>query len=256
MKALHFHKFQGTGNDFLLVDNLEGVWKFSVDQIVRLCHRKFGIGSDGLILLERHPELDFKMNFFNPDGSQSFCGNGSRCAVRFALELGLITNRCRFSAIDGTHEAVVHEEEIRIHMHDVKEWSGTEKEFVLNTGSPHWLQVVNDVQEVNMVGVGRSVRYSDRFAPDGINVNVMETGDGAIRMRTYERGVEDETLSCGTGVTAAGLVYGILHPEAGGVKVETPGGTLRVEWKQNQGVFTDIWLIGPAQKVFEGKIEI
>lgn len=252
MKGLHFFKFQGTGNDFILVDNREGHWAFGKEDIERLCHRRFGIGSDGLILLEIDQELDFKMNFYNPDGSQSFCGNGSRCAVKFAQMLGIVHEHCTFRAVDGVHEAEIEGDVVRIHMRDVQGWQEDDGAIVLHTGSPHWVKQVSDVGAVNLVKLGREIRYSDRYSPHGINVNIAELHDDWIRMRTYERGVEDETLSCGTGVTAAALVAGILFPEKKNINVLAPGGKLTVHWRRKGNDFTDIWLVGPAEMVFEG----
>lgn len=254
---LPFFKYQGTGNDFILADNRTGNLAISVEQIVLLCDRKFGIGSDGLILLQQDAIEDFYMNFYNPDGSQSFCGNGSRCAVACARKLGMVSNHGIFGAIDGAHPFVVNGDEIAIHMRDVDhvEWNGNE--CVLHTGSPHFIVENAQPDAVDIVKEGRAIRYSERFKGEGINVNFVRMGDAELWMRTYERGVENETLSCGTGVTAAALSLATRQPNVREVKVHTRGGDLKVKLEPTtEGGYQDIWLCGPAQLVFQGTIEL
>lgn len=255
---LEFQKYQGTGNDFVIVDNRSLRFNPGTREVKFLCNRKFGIGSDGLILIENSAEADFKMVFFNPDGSMSFCGNGSRCAVSFAKQIGMVGNLCSFIAIDGKHEAVIEHDLIRIHMRDVQTMEHLGSDDVINTGSPHYIRYVEDVEQADLIEVARNIRYNEIYTREGINVNLVEgKGKGKLLMRTYERGVEDETLSCGTGVTAAAISYSGRSESSEVVEVLTRGGALQVSFKkQKDGIFTDIWLSGPAIKVFEGIINL
>ncbi|MDZ4822630.1 MAG: diaminopimelate epimerase [Flavobacteriales bacterium] len=261
---MHFHKYQGTGNDFILVDGRDGKFTPSRQEIVKLCDRRFGIGSDGIIIIEETGDADFYMNFFNPDGSQSFCGNGSRCAILFAKKLGIIESHTTFKAIDGTHQGVIENNVVRIHMRNVLGVEQQAAHYIIHTGSPHYIIYVDDVDTVDLMTEARAIRFNPRFKEEGINVNFVEAsplslGEGqgevvkGLRLRTYERGVEGETLSCGTGVTAAALSYAHQHPELKSVIVQTRGGQLSVEMKNlGDDGFEDIWLIGPAQFVYEG----
>ncbi|TVR38700.1 MAG: diaminopimelate epimerase [Cryomorphaceae bacterium] len=256
---LAFEKYQGTGNDFIIIENRSKSFPVhDVNVIQWLCHRRFGIGSDGLILIEPDEVADFYMNFFNPDGSQSYCGNGSRCAVLFAHSHGWVGNRCSFRAIDGMHQGFVDDNGwIRISMNPVASCVENNSDFQLNTGSPHYIRFTGDVEHADLIDVGRSIRYNDTFREKGINVNlVQELAEGILRMRTYERGVEDETLSCGTGVTAAALAYRLKSNFQDEVIVQTKGGELKVQADadDNRG-FHNIWLSGPARKVFSGFVE-
>ena len=256
---LKFSKYQGTGNDFVMIDNRNGIFdQNDIDLVARLCHRKFGIGSDGLILIEDHPEYDFEMIYINPDGSKSLCGNGSRCAVRFAHDLNLISHETTFLTIEGPLHAFMQNKLVHLRMPDVTDLLITEKrDLFLNTGSPHYVRFVENVKDYNVIQTGKEIRESYEFAPGGTNVNfVQPKNDGGIFVRTYERGVENETLSCGTGVTASALVYGRNH-EKGEVKITTLGGELTVRFEQvRDGEFQNIYLIGPAEKVFEGIAEV
>ncbi len=252
-----FSKYQGTGNDFIMIDNRNGAIRFTQDQVAQLCDRKFGIGSDGIVLIESHAVEDFYMNFYNPDGSQSFCGNGSRCAVAFARQLGIVGNHGIFGAIDKPHPFVVNDGEIAIQMKDVDAIDWCEGQCVVQTGSPHLIQLTDDTNNLNVATEGAAIRYSQRFSKEGINVNFVRMGDGELWMRTYERGVEAETLSCGTGVTAAALSLAALQPELREVAVHTRGGDLSVKLERTpEGGFHDVWLCGPAQAVFQGSIEL
>ena len=254
----NFIKYQATGNDFILIDNRKGEIKLELNQILRLCNRSWGIGSDGLILIEHDKESDFKMNFFNPDGSQSLCGNGSRCAVRFAHELGIIADKTTFSAFDGLHEAqILDDNTIRLKMQDVNTVRHMGDGMFVDTGSPHVVNFVINLDAFKVFREGRKIRNSGLFHTSGVNVNFVEVLDMQnIYVRTYERGVENETLSCGTGVTAAAIaahIKNVVPP----VKVKTRGGNLVVEYKKEEtGNFTEVYLTGPAEKVFEGKIKI
>lgn len=257
---LHFYKYQGTGNDFIVLDNRNNNYSLTKEQVALLCHRRFGIGADGLMLLNTHSDYDFEMKYYNADGGEStMCGNGGRCLVKFAADRGVIRREYRFIAIDGEHEASIElDGTVALKMNDVRQVQQDRGNFILNTGSPHYVDMVNDVMALNVVERGRQIRYSDTFKKEGINVNFVElTPDpDKIIVRTYERGVEDETYSCGTGVTAAALVC--YHNENGynHVEVKTKGGDLRVEFDKIDEHYQNIWLIGPAVKVFEGDIII
>ena len=253
MPNIKFHKYQGTGNDFIMVDDRRANFEIlNLDLIGKICDRKFGVGADGIILLHNHPVHDFQMIYFNPDGSQSLCGNGSRCAVQFASALGLIKDRCTFLAVDGLHEGFIIDGLIHIKMPDVTQFVDVDGDFFVDTGSPHHIKLVPQVSGVDVFEEGRAIRYSSRYQPHGTNVNFVEISELSTSVRTYERGVEDETLSCGTGVAAVALVLaqkGFASP----VSLRTRGGILQVSFKkQADGSYTDVYLIGPAEKVFEG----
>lgn len=258
---IQFYKYQGTGNDFIILDNRTNDYSsLTTDQVNFMCNRRFGIGADGLMLLSKHQEYDFEMVYFNADGKESsMCGNGGRCLVKFASDSGLKKTTYRFIAIDGPHEAEIDLQGIvRLKMKDVSEAKNGKGYFVLNTGSPHYVQFVQNLQQLDVEDEGRKIRYSDEFAADGINVNFVESlNNDSIFVRTYERGVENETLSCGTGVTAAALVS--AHHENGfnEIAVETKGGKLSVEFNlSEEKKFSNIWLCGPAEFVFKGEIEL
>jgi diaminopimelate epimerase len=257
---LPFFKYHGTGNDFVLIDGRSNDFALDLHQIVNLCHRHFGIGSDGLIIIQNHAEEDFEMVFYNPDGSQSFCGNGSRCAVSFARHLGMISNHGSFKAIDGVHLFMIHDSgfiekpEIHIHMRDVDAIESNGDDVILNTGSPHYIVTCNALEELDIMTAAHAIRYNERFKQAGINVNFVRYGQNELWMRTYERGVEAETLSCGTGVTAAALSLAIKDPASHTIIVHTSGGDLTVKFQRTEEGFNDIWLCGPAEKVFEGVI--
>lgn len=254
----HFFKYQATGNDFILIDNRSGDLSFSREQIERLCDRRFGVGADGLILIENDPLANFGVNYYNSDGSQSLCGNGSRAAVHFASYLGITNGKARFGAYDGLHDAeLLNSGVVRLKMNDVPTTEREGEDYLIDTGSPHYIRFVNGIQDFPVVEEGRAIRHSERFRDRGVNVNFVELMEGnTIFVRTYERGVEDETLSCGTGVTASALATsfsGFKSP----VHVRTRGGELRVEFKTGQsGMFYEIFLIGPAKMVFEGDLEL
>lgn len=259
MHAISFSKYQGTGNDFVMIDNRQGVFpKDDLELVQSLCDRKFGIGADGLILIENHPSADFEMIYFNSDGSQSLCGNGSRCAVRFAEDLGLVADKTLFLAIDGMHEAIITPEEIHLKMNPVSQIEKIEDDSYLHTGSPHYIRWTSKAAEEAVVAEGARIRYSEKFSgQNGTNVNFVEVlPNNVLFVRTYERGVEDETLSCGTGVTAAALAATEKNLSSP-VHIQTKGGNLAVSFDRlADGSFDNIYLIGPAKKVFEGKISV
>ena len=316
---LSFYKYHGTGNDFILVDNREGTIALSKKQIERLCDRHFGVGANGLMLLTSEKGYDFGMVYFNADGNEStLCGNGGRCITAFAHMLGIIGQSARFLASDGEHTAKILKDEgnvkwVRLKMADVttpplappQQGRGvsdieTDKSsfvlrpssFLIDTGSPHLVIFVENVSEIDAVSEGRKLRDDPQFAPDGTNVDFVEIMESNLFVRTYERGVENETLSCGTGVTAAAMAYASwqlavgspqlavgsnqsavsrnviarnevtkqTHQESGighrtsTIKIETLGGKLTVSFRLKDGTFTDIWLEGPAELVFRGEV--
>lgn len=255
---LTFYKYQGTGNDFVMIDDrAESFDLQNLDLVKKLCDRKFGIGADGLIAIRNHPDFDFEMIYFNADGTQSMCGNGARCAVAFSAFLGILSQKTRFLAIDGPHEAVLNGDQVELMMTDVSGIDPKVGDFFVNTGSPHHIRFVDKVAEYPVFGEGRTIRFDPIYSPAGTNVNfVQPISENEVFVRTYERGVENETLSCGTGVTAAALVFGSQKGQ-GFVKINTLGGQLSVKFQSNpDGSFSNIWLIGPAEHVFTGKITI
>lgn len=257
MKNLSFYKYQGTGNDFIMIDNRGQTFnKEDSNLIKRLCDRKFGIGADGLILIEEHPECDFEMIYFNPDASQSLCGNGCRCAVKFVNKLGIISDQTQFKAIDGFHDAYISNNQIHLKMADVKEISIIETDVFVHTGSPHHICFVQNLENIDVIEEGRKIRYSDRYSDGGTNVNFINLHqDNSLSIRTYERGVESETLSCGTGAVAASLAA-TLKKFNSPIKLKTLGGELQVSFRQSEEQkFEDIYLIGPAELVFTGTIK-
>ena len=256
-----FHKYHGTGNDFILIDNRKLSVKLNTKQIAQLCHRRFGIGADGLMLLQNKKGFDFEMLYYNSDGNEStFCGNGSRCITSFAKELDILKkNETRFIATDGIHTAKINGDIISMKMNDVKDIEITPDHYYLNTGSPHYVKFISGVKTADMVAEGRSIRYSERFKKEGVNVNLAEQNGKGILVRTYERGVEDETLSCGTGVTASALASAVrgIATAADSCKIITPGGELLVRFQKKSGnSFSNIWLEGPATFVFKGELNI
>ncbi len=258
---IHFEKYQGTGNDFVLLDNLSGRYDaLSIEQIVKLCDRRFGIGADGLIKINRHPSYDFEVDYYNSDGSKSFCGNGARCAVKFAGTLGLNVNECRFLGIDGEHKAYLKKGLIYLDMLPVGTIEYYQDAFILHTGSPHFVKFSKDLSTENIREFGKTIRFSDPFKKDGINVNlVKQLSEDSIQIETYERGVEDETLSCGTGATACALVLASIENRMGNyeIKVAVKGGDLKVAYAYlGNNSFENIQLIGPAECVFKGTMDV
>ena len=254
---LNFSKYHGTGNDFILIDDRDRSFPDNEDIIQRLCDRHFGIGADGLILIQNHAELDYRMVYFNSDGSQSLCGNGSRCGFAFARTIGMADTHATFETTDGVHQIKMQDGEIHFQLFDVHELKQLdEKDWFINTGSPHHIIISNDVDSEDVVSSGRKIRNSsDYTGHNGTNVNFAQLLQDRVKIRTYERGVEDETLSCGTGATAVGIMAAELGWKSP-VRIQTPGGQLSVTFKKEGDFFTDIWLAGPAQKVFEGTVTI
>jgi len=256
----NFFKYQGTGNDFIIIDNRNSDISLNNNKVKELCDRRFGIGADGLMLLENHSELDFNMRYFNSDGNEStMCGNGGRCLVAFAKSLNIIGNETSFNSIDGIHKAVINPDNtISLEMQKVKKVDIVNKNYFLNTGSPHYVTFKENVKDIDVFKRGREIRNSAEFAPDGTNVNFVELINDKLFVRTFERGVEDETLSCGTGVTASAISTSIhLDSVKNSYDIITLGGNLNVSFKKlDKNTYTDIWLTGPATFVFKGEKEI
>ena len=257
---LNCYKYQGTGNDFVLIDNRDNFISLTTEQIKWLCDRRFGIGADGLMLLELAPNVDFKMVYYNSDGNESsMCGNGGRCITAFAKQIGVIENHAKFIAIDGIHEAKINEDWVSLKMNDVRQIEVGKDYFYLNTGSPHYVKFVSDIDNVDVFNEGKNIRYNERFNTEGTNVNFIEKKENDLFVRTYERGVENETLSCGTGVTAAALVAAMsgVSSTKNNCAIKTLGGNLNVKFeKVLENTFYNIWLEGPALFVFKTEIEI
>ncbi len=257
MQSLEFFKYQGTGNDFIMIDDRSAQFDLNNHELIaQYCHRKFGIGADGLILIRNLEEADFEMVYFNADGHlTSLCGNGSRCAVMFAHQLGMVKDQCQFMTVEGILEAKLTDGLIHLKMPNVDTVETHKNHFYLHTGSPHHVCFVNDIENYDVFNQGRKIRQGAPYFEEGANVNfVMPMSDDQLFVRTYERGVEDETLSCGTGVTAAALVQGLKGAKSP-IKIKTLGGELQISFEKSpENKFTNIHLIGPATLVFSGKI--
>ncbi|WP_346882120.1 diaminopimelate epimerase [uncultured Algibacter sp.] len=254
-----FYKYQGTGNDFVMIDNRQLSFnKKDTKRIAFLCDRRFGVGADGLILLENHLELDFKMVYYNADGNEStMCGNGGRCLVAFAKQLGIVSTKAVFEAVDGIHHATIESNDIiKLQMQDVDTVENHDSHMFLNTGSPHHVQHEDQIEYFDIKNKGAKIRYGVPYNNEGTNVNfVKKLTDDTFRVRTYERGVEDETLSCGTGVTAVAVaMHNTGETKKNHVMLQVEGGKLQVSFDVDNNVYKNIWLIGPATYVFEGKI--
>lgn len=255
---MRFYKYQGTGNDFVIVDNREvNHSTLSQEKIHRICDRRFGIGADGFMLLNNKTGYDFEMVYYNADGREgSMCGNGGRCIVQFAHDIGIDRNNFKFLAVDGEHLADIEDGLVSLKMSDVARINQFDTYAVLNTGSPHYVKKVTNLATMDVFTEGRNIRYNEEFNEEGINVNFVELlNNSTLKVRTYERGVENETFSCGTGVTAAALVFYQQETGANSIEVEVLGGKLNVSYNRNaDGSYDNIWLKGPALKVFEGNV--
>ena len=252
-----FYKYQGTGNDFIIIDDRELNFDINNNELIAsLCERRWGIGADGLILLRNNREYDFEMIYFNSDGLQSsMCGNGGRCIVDFARILGIVKNKANFLAIDGIHQAKFLEDEISLKMKDVTEIKKIEKDFLIDTGSPHYIKMIDNLENLNIEKEARIIRYSPLFEDEGVNVNFVSNNSN-INVRTYERGVEAETLSCGTGAIAVAIAMyydELTHDSI--VNINTKGGILNVCFEELNGVFRNIWLSGPVNMIYSGEFE-
>jgi len=255
-----FSKYHGTGNDFIIIDdrNNKIQSKLSPKIINQLCKRRFGIGADGLILLKKHRSLDFKMIYYNADGKESsMCGNGGRCLIHFAKQLKVFKSHCTFDAIDGLHEGRVEKDKVHLKMADVDQIKKYRQVYVLDTGSPHYVKFVEDVANLNVFKEGSKIRYNNTYSKNGINVNFVQCTSNRIQVRTYERGVEDETYSCGTGVVASSIATILEHKlKNKKVAIKTLGGNLEVTFQKTHKGFENIWLIGPAVLVNSGIVDI
>lgn len=270
MRNLFFEKYQGTGNDFIMIDDRAEVFDIQDQKLIeRLCHRRFGIGADGLILLRHSDDTDFRMVYFNADGREgSMCGNGGRCIVAFAHSLGVFQGKTVFDAADGLHEAQIKDGIVSLKMKDVNSIEVGNDFYWLDTGSPHYIAYTTQLSDFDVFAKGKAIRYSDKFSPKGTNVNFVERkGDKHLFVRTYERGVEDETLSCGTGVTACAIAESYANPTMSGisnlglgvgfeVNIKVLGGDLAVSYHKKGNKFTNIYLKGKAEKVYEGTVSI
>jgi len=264
---ISFFKYQGTGNDFIIIDNRNNNFNtLNQSNIAKICHRQFGIGGDGLILLGNRVGYDFEMVYYNSDGNQStMCGNGGRCIVAFAHKLGIIENTAKFIAIDGEHEAVIIDKKepeliVKLKMQQVETIERIDSSFFLNTGSPHYVEYVKDIENLDVFNKGKAIRHNKMHISEGTNVDFIEQKKDYLFVRTYERGVENETLSCGTGVTAAALVVASENKSdllVNNYLIKTLGGFLKVHFeKVSENSFKNIWLEGPATYVFKGEIVI
>jgi diaminopimelate epimerase len=259
---IHFYKYQGAGNDFILVDNRNNAINHHNPKLIsHLCDRRFGIGGDGMMFLQNRDGYDFEMVYYNADGQpSSMCGNGGRCIVAFAKYLGIIDRETNFLAVDGPHYAKISEKGdwVSLQMINVNEVGTDQDAYVLNTGSPHYIKLVEGLKEKNVYQDGYDIRNNDTYRAKGINVNFVEPIEKGYFVRTFERGVEDETFACGTGVTAAALAMAKHNHQIGNIKtpIKVLGGDLSIHFNYDGQQFTDIFLEGPAVKVFEGEVEV
>lgn len=256
--TIPFEKYHGTGNDFVVIDNRSGALSDQDKPLfIKMCDRHFGIGSDGLMLIQHSSDADFEMVFYNPDGSKSLCGNGSRCAIKFAHRAGMVHSKGTMLTTDGIHAFEVFENgNVSVSMGDVDQFEKIEGHWFINTGSPHLILIADNVDNTDVVTIGRKWRYNEHFAPmNGSNVNFTEpSGEAAtFKVRTYERGVENETLSCGTGVTAVALAMALEQKASDSAHIETKGGDLTIKFSKDETGFKNIWLQGPAEKIFSGE---
>jgi diaminopimelate epimerase len=254
---LHFYKYQGTGNDFVMIDNRTKIFpKNETDKISFLCDRHFGVGADGVILIENDEEHDFKMIYYNADGSETFCGNGGRCAVAFAKQLQIIKEETNFVAFDGPHYAKIENGIISLKMIDVDEIEIKENAVFAYTGTQHHVELVDSLNDFPVFEKGKEIRYS--YANPGSNVNFAEQiNESTFRVRTYEKGVENETLACGTGVTAVAIaMHKTNKTKSSTINLPVEGGNLQVSFSEENGVYNNVFLTGPAQLVFSGEVEV
>lgn len=255
-----FNKYHGTGNDFILIDNRSTFFKPNKKLIAFLCDRNYGIGADGLITLEKSKGLDFAMHYFNADGNEStMCGNGGRCITAFAQHLGIIKDNASFSAIDGEHTSIITKNNdstsiIKLKMSNIASYKKIKNDFIIDSGSPHYVKFINKLESLNVFTLGEKIRHDKKISKNGVNVDFVEYHPNKIHVRTYERGVENETLSCGTGAVASAIATSILKKSTKNkIAIQTLGGELSVEFKRKNDKFHDIWLTGPATLVFIGE---
>ncbi len=257
---IEFFKYQGAGNDFIVIDNRNQNFDASNNELVKnICDRRFGVGGDGLMLLQNKDSYDFQMVYFNSDGYEgTMCGNGGRCIVAFANFLGIISKNTKFKAVDGDHEAIVDTPEfIKLQMNNVSNVEIQPDYYFLDTGSPHYVQFVKGIEELDVYNLGRKIRYNDRFKKEGTNVNFVEEINNRLLVRTYERGVENETLACGTGIAASAICASLYYgKQKDSYDIKALGGDLKVSYQKSGETFSNIWLEGPAKQVFKGAINV
>ncbi len=260
--TINFCKYHGAANDFILIDNRQMLFNADREHIATICNRRTGIGADGLILLNESPGYDFEMVYFNSDGSRSsFCGNGARCITAFAHDLGIVMKEARFIGADGEHQSRIlsaneNQTLVSVKMSNIEEVEIENNDYILDTGSPHFVRFVKKLDQYNVAKEGQEIRNLNRFLIEGINVNFAEKKQDVVYMRTYERGVEAETMSCGTGAVAVAAVMALKsRKNLSMLEVQTPGGKLHVRFAKVEDGFIDIWLEGPAEAVFKGEFE-
>jgi len=256
--TVNFYKYHGTGNDFIIIDNREKAFNIDNEIIEKMCDRRFGIGADGLMLLENDTDTDFRMVYFNSDGYEgTMCGNGGRCIVAFAKKLGVIKNKTKFIAFDGIHFAEINDGLVSLKMLDLDEIRNIENDYFLDTGSPHYVKFIDDFNSIDVYNDGKAIRNNDTFKAEGTNVNFAQINGKTIKVGTYERGVEDETYSCGTGVTAVAIcAFFESDKKINNFDIETKGGNLNVRFENKNNLFENIWLTGPATFVFNGEYSL
>lgn len=260
-KSLFFSKYQGAGNDFVMIDDMSASLSLSQGEIRLLCDRRFGVGSDGLIVIRPSLVSDFRMHYYNSDGREaSFCGNGGRCVALFAHHRGISGELVRFEAYDGLHEALVsnddeNEASVRLSMRDVSITDVTPHVMILDTGSPHYVIMSDDIDSIDVKAEGARIRYDKTISSQGVNVDFVEWDGATLKIRTYERGVEDETLACGTGVTAAAIAIAAWH-NVNNIAVRARGGLLSVDFQRDGLNFNNIYLTGPTRHTFDGNYNI
>jgi diaminopimelate epimerase len=258
--TINFSKYQGAGNDFIIIDDRDKVFPVSTELIKKLCDRHFGIGADGLMLLSNSAEDDFLMRYFNSDGNEStMCGNGGRCITHFANKLGLINSSTVFWGIDGIHKAeLTNKNYVRLKMKDVDEVENIDDNYFIDTGSPHYVSFVRDIDAVDVNREGKLIRQSINVSKGGTNVNFIQVlEDDVLKIRTFERGVEAETLACGTGAVASSIAYSLFfESDNSRIKLIAAGGELIVNFDKEESTFKNIWLEGPANHIFDGTIDV
>ena len=259
---IHFYKYQGAGNDFIMVDNRQNTVNHHNPKLIqRLCDRRFGIGGDGIMFLQNKSGYDFEMVYYNADGQpSSMCGNGGRCIVAFAKYLGIIESETTFLAVDGPHYARINPQGdwVSLQMIDVDTIHNDGPAYVLNTGSPHYVTLAENLKDKDVYHEGYTIRNNDTYRKEGINVNFVEPNGEGYFVRTFERGVEDETYACGTGVTAVALAMAKHKQQTGHIAtpIKVLGGDINVRFDYDGEKFSEIFLEGPAVKVFEGEWEM
>jgi diaminopimelate epimerase len=257
--TIHFTKYHGTGNDFIIIDDRKEIFDITNNTLIKyLCDRKFGIGADGLMILRDDKSHHFRMIYFNSDGYEgTMCGNGGRCITAFAKSLGIISDLTFFLASDGAHEAKISGDIVNLKMNDISEIKKLDDGFFINSGSPHFITFNENPNKIDVNLLGKEIRNQQRFSPDGVNVNFIFVKENNIDIATFERGVEAETLSCGTGAVASAVAASYEKPDGNyNFNIKAKGGKLNVIFEKTDSLHTNLWLSGHATKVFEGKFEL